>query len=513
MNLKINKNRGFTIYEILIAIAIIGALSPFVYSAIRDLMQKRTAMEYADYSNTYANKFIEYIESNYGDYYTYAQNNPTKTQIIPFSKIKNSMHGTLNWGVIPCVAIRYESSSKDIQAIMFYTDNTKVDHRKINRQLGIKAMNEFGSGSAYYDNGVVNGINGTWALARGNSFMNLVNIISCDTSTLTANGLVINLNMMANFPHVIPKSSSAGSKYLSRIRDDKNKFGESSNENTMQTDIIMQNSDGFNGIFVSGNSNSKVADKPVYLGVPNSDKTSKFYKKLYGNVDVPYLNHDGVVVVGGGIQTETLKINHSASAYSTCSKAEVGTIVKEIPDGSLMRQASYLICGYHMARCGSYCFVPIENSIHYTFDVSQEKEDFTCPSGMLVEPSSVRIGQKILKYPLPSENSSCITFDKMNGPSISVADACIASYSDPMAYYLDPRSGGNSIDDTGTYSYSAKVIVRDISPRVYKPNPARDPNIAHCNCDNQRPPVSQSYLTVLTGVTCSVSPTLEFKAR
>lgn len=505
-----NKKNGFTIYELLITIAIIAAASPFIYSAIKDLMQKRTAMEYADYSKTYANRFIENIESNYGEYYMYAQNNPTKTQFIPFSKIKNTIHGFMNWGVIPCVAMRYESANKEIQSVMFYTNNgTKA--RSISKGLGIKAMNEFGSGGGYNESGIVNGINGTWALAKNNHFMESSLLSACDTNSLTENGLVINLNMLTNFPRATTKSSSTGGQYLGRVRDDKSKFGESNNENTMQTDIIMQNNQNFNGIFISGNDNSKAVDKPIYLGYSKSEKISKVYKK-YGDGDIPYLDNNGLVVVGGGVQTETLKINHSADAYSSCSRKEVGTIVKENPIKNGVREASYLLCGYNMTRCVGYCFLPVNYSINYTFNDSDKVDKFSCPSGMFIEPNSVVIGtnpdfiQEILEV-----DSDCIKFSDMKGSSIRVKAACKTYSYDPRPYNL--KGGGNSIDETGTYRYSGTLEILMASYRSYKPNPDRDSSIAHCKCDNQIVRGGNTAIAVLTGVICSTSPSLFFEAK
>ncbi|MDD3266896.1 MAG: type II secretion system protein [Burkholderiales bacterium] len=496
-----NKKRGFTIYEILIAIAIMVAASPFIYSAIRDLMQKRTAMEYVDYSNTYANKFIEYIESNYSEYYTNAQNNPTRTQVIPFSKIKNSMHGSLNWGVIPCVSIRYDSSSKEIQAIMFYTDNTKVDHRKISRQLGIKAMNEFGPGSAYYDNGVVNGINGTWALARSNPFMSLLTIISCDTSTLTANGLVINLNMLTNFPKGTQKSST-DVHYLNRVKDDAHLFGES-NGNTMQTDIVMQNMESFHGIFFSGNQSSLAKDEQIFLGPVYSKNFDIVHKSKHKSDGVIYRKESSIGIAGGGLQVENLIPQKNIVALTPCPESHVGDILKEAvdethDDANGGPYSSILICSKDIFSCnsnnGSYCFVPISrrsNAIRYTVN----KASFTCPNGSYLETSSIET-QMIIPSPQLYSNGTCL----MNDKSIKqVSNACVASTTNNVGLKF---SGGKLI---GKYSKPSSVEVIPTQYTRSRINQKRDSNIISCSCDNVS--ISGGSVSgIILNATCSPSP-------
>lgn len=517
MNKKYNK--GFSIYELIVVVAILAAASPFIYSLIGAAIERRAASQYSDFTKMYASKFIDEIKSNYGDYYELVTKDPdnNETIVIPFEKIENNVSKSLNWGIIPCVAIRYNPMSKDMQAIMFYTDNgTKAKH--ISQRSAIKAMNDFGIGSGYYESsGIVNGISGAWSLKSDNDYINKDVAKKCSTTTLTQNGLVINLNMLDSFPKV---NSGLDAGYLSRVKDAENQAGTNDNTNTMQADIMMQNGKDIFGIFLSGNESSAKNEEVIFLGIDSSTIFKKVNKEpirysYYGSKE------PSIAIYGGGLRAESFISMKEVDAYTNCSYNEYGSIVKQKKPSKSSTlfdvSPSYLTCINNEALCPNHsaCYLPEPRSLHYTFARTDGKTSFQCPANMYVEPGSV-VTDSLRADPIIDPEGDIDCFDGVGKSPTKVSGACsLIPYDTTIEYTNQKIITHDEYEDEG---FLVRIIISagvKVSNAKFFTKIPRDKTHIFCNCigktvaagKNGTPTNTPSG--VILGVTCTTNPTLQ----
>ncbi|MDD3266897.1 MAG: hypothetical protein PHC75_06960 [Burkholderiales bacterium] len=508
------KNQGFTIYELVVTIAILVIISPFIYSLINEAIQRKYASQYADFTKLYAGVFINEIKTNYNEYYESAINNPNNDPIvIKFSKVKGNIPNSLNWGILPCVSLKYNNVSREMQAIMFYTNN--VDHdknisRKITQQLGVSAMNKFGAGSAYYESsGVVNGIGGSWGLQKENNYLDKEHVDLCDTHQLTKNGLVINLNMLDGFPR---KDLSVDNGFLSRVKDTGYPLGDSTNKNTMQTDIIMQNGKNFFGIFASGYADITNVAEQIYIGIIKSVSFNGISKKKSDNL---YSNSDSLVVTSS-LSADSFLSNLTADYKEACTKEHLGMIAKQKSSNVINEYndlyPGYLICSHDKLLCNTsnhYCFLPPSQSIHFVF--KQPRETFTCPKNMFIDSGSVKtVEYEAKNMPIWTYASNdfplyCI----FNNGQISVVPQACRMFLKEIDLLYGDKIGDNV--ESGVL-YSSVSIVKSINvpdKTVYfEPNQDRQNTIISCSCDGRysnnwdKAAINQAFGGI-TELTCS----------
>lgn len=517
--------KGFSIYELIVVIAILSVASPFIYSLISDAIERRKDSQYSDFTKMYASKFIDEIKSNYSEYYNQVTKDPNynETIVIPFTKIQDNVTKSLNWGLLPCVALRYNPMSRDMQAIMFYTDNG-IKAKAISKQSAIRAMNDFGVGSGYYESsGVVNGISGAWSLTAHNDYINDSVVNKCSTTQLTKNGLVINLNMLDSFPKV---SSELDTGYLSRIKDNDDQIGDNDNKNTMQTDIMLQNGKNAYGIFFSGNESSAKNDELIFLGLDGSSEFKKVnneYRMRYSYYGSKMPN---IAIYGGGVRAESFIPMKEVDAYTDCSYSEYGSIVKQKkPDKSASLfdvSPSYLVCTNNRLVCKSgACYLPQLRSLHYKFNQTDNVTEFECPSNMYIEPGSIMTDSLTTTSIVDSEPATC--FDGSGTPKEVDKGACsLIPYDTTIEYDKTTTIDTSYPDDDYFFRFFAHKVVRVSFAKYFMkvptynllPSPLKN-DAVYCNCAGKTAVAGKNGAPdnirsgILLGVTCTTNPAVQ----
>lgn len=374
------QTKGFTIIELLVVIGAMVIATPFIMTWIKSANEKTQATEYADHTKIYAVAFTDAIRFNYQKYYDNAVKSPNTTQVLKYSDIVNAgfaqnIKANNFYNQTPCVAMTYNQTNKELNAVMFFTDGKKA--KQLTKRLGAKARQTYGEAAGYYYDGAVTGSN-SWSLPNPNDLINSSNANACDNSTISNYGLVINLNMQDTFPKITDTAN-----YLSRVRDDAANPNAESNSNTMQTDILMQDSKKQNAVFFTGNATQ---DGSVALASTKSTAAlSQRNKTNYNH------NTNGVVVTNGAILANSLGSGKAESVFTYCAPEEIGTIVQQEEDMLQTPIRGQLQCTYNPLQCQNpsnpndshTCYLPASDiSIRY----HPNKSPFLCTIGF-IDPS------------------------------------------------------------------------------------------------------------------------------
>lgn len=375
-------NRGFTITEIVIVLAIMGVLTPFVMSQMGYFEDKNTATIYADQTKGYAKSFMRMIQSNYGSYYQYAQTNPNTIQVIKYSDLAAS--GMLPAGLAtknalnqtPCVAMQFNAQTKQLQSVMFYVDNGKVPS-KLDKLFGHRAASIGGGefGVVQPDNTVLGSGKG-WVLDSTSEL--LKGASGCDYSHIAPYGLVVNLTMLSDYPNNLDPT-----QYLSRVKDSANDPNSQTNANTMQTDIVMDSKDAANNSKYSGvylNYNT-TPNQRVLIANGRSAQLSQNNKDTMNAIGTESAN---AVVVSGDAYTNSLVAQGTTTSFTPCLPVDSGKMKKQADQGAIV--TNQLQCTYNPLQCknaSQYCYLPIMD-VATRYHINQAQ--FTCPQGY-VDPS------------------------------------------------------------------------------------------------------------------------------
>ncbi len=388
--------KGFTIVELLVSVGILVLISPFAYMMVKESNDKQKAVQYADMTKTYSKAYIDAIKFNYATYYQNAINSPNTIQVIKYSDIQNQGFAPSNtsnmFGVKPCVALNYNATSKELQAVLFYTSK-QSSNSSITKLLSAKTVNILGAAGGYYNatNGNVLGSGNGWSLANGNSLVNSSNAGSCDYTALTNFGVVMNLNLAENFPKVTDTAN-----YLARASDNSTAQGDSNNANTMQTNIVMDAKNRMSGIFLEGNAKSS-SGKPMLLSSTQSDD-AKDLKRARPN-DITY-NEDTVgTVITSKLLADGMTATKAVVPFTYCDAQDLGTFFKQ--SSSNVPLIGQLVCTFNPLQCQGVdptgkslignCYLPANDlSIRY----HPNTQSFNCPVGY-VDPTIPAVATQI----------------------------------------------------------------------------------------------------------------------
>lgn len=449
-NQRNKKRMGFTIIEMLIVIGIMVASTPFILSQIKQSNDNKIAAEYADQTKVYTQSFTNAIKFNYATYYDYAVKNPNTTQVLRYSDIKTqgflpSGNVAKLFNITPCVAMRYNPTTREMQSVMFYTDANNAT--TIKKLLVAKAVKLYGAGSGYYHSGNVTGSGASWSLVTGNNLVNDSVASRCDTGKLTDYGLAINLNLNDNFPKVTDSA-----QWLSRSKDDKSAQGVAENNNTMQTDIVMQSGTTRNGIYLEGNENT---NHPVQL---ISNQSSKINPESY-NTSKPSM------IITGGFTADNIQPTDSVPSFTVCDHREVGAIAKQQADGKTPI-VGQMQCTYNPLQCtgidptgiplNGYCYLSATDiAIRYhpnisTFNCSVGYIDPTVPAT-----STADYSQKPVPY-----GSYCHRCDWLHCWDTWEANACDWQPSSNSISNINPKHGGGYTVYSGVQAVTVWSVVK-----------------------------------------------------
>lgn len=459
-------NKGFTIIELLISVGVLVAASPFVYMLVKEINDKQRAVQYADMTKTYTKAYTDAIKFNYANYYQNAVNNPNTIQVIKYSDIQNqgfAPNNTSNQlGIKPCVALKYNSTAKEMQAILFYTSK-QSNNKYVTKLLSAKAVKLLGAASGYYNtsNGSVIGSGNGWSLANGNSLVNSSNAGRCDYTSLTDYGVVMNLNLAENFPKVTDTVN-----YLSKVSDDSTPQGDTRNSNTMQTSIVMDSTTRKSAIFLEGNANSQT--KPMLISSTKGDDATS---RLINQRDISYNDKTIGTVITSKLLADGLTSTKSVVPFTYCDAQDIGTFFRQ--QSSNVPLIGQLVCNKNLLQCQGvdpngktlegYCYLPANDlSIRYHPNTAA----FNCPVGYIdpTMPATATSGTAPAiygatchictnRYPF---GGSCMT-----GTYKFVSDACTWNNPQTAINNINPKTSGTyaiyqGVSAQTTWSSSAR---------------------------------------------------------
>lgn len=391
-----NNQKGFTLFEILVGVGVMVAISPFIMNLYTNSQKSQTATQLADTSKSFASAYNQHIKQNYASLYEQAIAKPGQVIAIKYNDVKNSGEfsslNTYNFNLTPCVLYKYNPSGKQIQAIMVFTSSSKS--KPIDKIVGSKSAMTYGLGSGYYDNGQVKG--GTWSLANSADFLSAASQCGGQIAQYSP---VINLAIGNDFPNIGDTNN-----YLSRLSDDKSKGGDQQNENTMQTDVYMASTQGGekkqNAIYLNGSENDAV--NKVYL----SSTKGAAVKNDEDNSNVKNIPDSAGIYINAATVTRSITATITKTPYEACDPKETSTIVRQRSDTNLPLYGQ-LQCTHNPIQCdranGGFCYTPITDlAIRYHPNVPS----FNCPIGY-VDPSIQATADTGTPYKPAAYGTSC----------------------------------------------------------------------------------------------------------
>ena len=412
---NLRKNAGISTFDMLIALGVIMLMMPFLIQQTNLYQDKNIAIQYADQTKTYAKAFNRAIANNYSIYYDIASKTSNLTQVLKASQLltagylPNGMGTTNIYHQTPCVTMHLNTTTNQIEAIMFYVQSTAKPNLDL-LQAKRSAMATGGEAGSVQADGSVQGAG--WSLPKSSPFLTAAS--TCDFGTLAPNSVVMNLSMLPDYTNNLKTDPT-----LHRNQDNLSgtQGGDPNNLNTMQSDITMQTTDSngqtnTSGIFLSGNVNST---NPVLLAAGGSNSL-----KVINPIDSYSSYPNQVVIQNGAVKANTLQPTTTVSQFTPCSLAtdplrpdaardEVGA---EVTDASGINfQRMQLICTYNPTYCtgspSKSCYLPTTS---VTIQFTPNTTSFDCtqsagPGYYIVSGSIQMTGNSI--DPLGSEDNGC----------------------------------------------------------------------------------------------------------
>ena len=487
------KQNGFTIIEILIALGFMVALAPLILNFYTNSQKSKTAVQLADTSKSFSSAFNQHIKQNFAQMYEQAIARPSQVLAIKYNDVKDSGEfatlNSYNFNLTPCLLYKFNPSSRQIQAIMVFTAQSKS--KPIDKTVGTKAAMEYGLGGGYYENGQVKG--GTWSLSSSNEFLSAAS--QCG-GQIPPYSPVINLSIANDFPSI-----SDTDNYLSRLSDDTSKGGDSGNENTMQTDLYLTSTKAgetqsqSNAIYLEGSDQEQDGDKRVFIAGKDSDATKQ--QKQYKKETLP--SNGSFAYVGGRLIAQSLSVQEEVEMYTPCNSDEQGVMVKQKPDTSLPA-VGQLQCMFNVVQCSEehYCYMPI---IDLGIKFKPYTANYTCKIGFIdpTVPPDVREDQ--MPPTFQCEERYCAHWSIVGTCDRHDWDRYPNEWQNPtttFSYSDEKKGGGYSI---------YKTITATTNWQIKTPNNHHSGGSVNCN-----PPAGQQMQMPgkIYGVTCiTANPILE----
>lgn len=371
MNKMLAKNKGFTLIEIIIVIAIFGFILAQLNKLYNFILQRGQIKNQAEQIVPIAKTALNYIQVNYVSIYKQSATNPI---IIPWTTLSSAGYAptgisTNLRGETPCLLIM-QKNNKLISMLYFVKTSNKAKAHDVEQSRTV--AREIGAAGGVFFNGTsVGGTFNTWQF----NDINLLNAASCGGSSVQANSIVVNLSFMGDF-----NQNTKSDDTVRRIQDTEQSLGNKENYNTVSTDISLH-----------------------HLGGAG---TAESYHKIMLNLGTGMAlgsdaNHtNGIVLQNGSFTANTVIPAGNQSNVSTvikpgavCSASSLGAWASQnnTADYAAQTAASQLQCSYNQYACigtdpngatrSGYCYLPITNN---KVTIANGGADVNCPSGYTV---------------------------------------------------------------------------------------------------------------------------------
>ena len=307
----------------------------------------------------------------------------------------------------PCITLRKNPNSNDIEALMFYTV-AGVDKSLLKLSTIRKASLYLGSSGGIVDNNDING-NAGWSTTTSSNFF--TNISKCG-GVIPKHSLVVNIDMLPEWNQDLQQE-----QMIHKVDDEDKPLGNVANANTVKSNIYLNKSTGA----VLDNLNTSNPTKLMILD--NGQRTGSPMLSLGSR--------------STNLAINTIQASKTIIAGTVCDPSEIGktSVNGGAPTSSNLNQylsKNTLVCSLNTALCtngSNTCYLPsTANKITFrnlNGGIQNNSGTFLCPSTIpYLDAKSVPIPTVTKNLNMYTENSQSGTFNLFSIQGCSVGKAC-----------------------------------------------------------------------------------------
>lgn len=416
-------NQGFTLIEIIFAIAIMGVMAVMIMNNSNETLKEKNAVALAQETMDYAKITNRYIKNHYQEIYNLALTSGTPVvinwQTITAEEKQSVMKNKNRLGMIPCVYIN--NSGNQLIPYLYFVKPQSGTFRQPEQLVTNMAMKKIGAQAGYLaSDGNAYGIYRGWQTSASG-----FNTAGCMGNGTVPNTLVINMSYMMD-----ARSTLESDYTLHRPIDNTSVPGDPNNANTMTTDLY------------ASTNNPDGSESPHRIVFNSYTNTGLQAANSYAGGASPLAGKQNLVVVRSGdnnpnnlaqgnFSAKTVQPTAQVSVGQGCDSTMLGAIANVCSPGSsnctttLAEQVirGQMQCTYNVLFCqgvdptdstgskllNGYCWLPITtldfllnrpvrtadpeqkdwygNKLNYSADCSQ-----AVGRGFFILPGSVQYG-------------------------------------------------------------------------------------------------------------------------
>ena len=307
MLIKFKKKSGFTLFEIIFSLAILGIMAVMIIKNNYETLKEKYAVTLAQDTMDYAKISNRYIKNHYQEIYTLASTSGTPVvinwQTITAEEKQSVMKNKNRLGMIPCVYIN--NSGNQLIPYLYFVRPSSGAFRQPEQLVTNMAMKKIGAQAGYLaSDGNAYGVYRGWQTSASG-----FNSAGCLGNGTVPNTLVINMSYMMD-----ARSTLESDYTLHRPIDNTSSPGDPNNANTMTTDL-----------YASSN-NSNGTESPHRIVFNSYSNTGLQAANSYAGGTSPLAGKQNLVVVRSGDNTQNnlSQGNFSAKTIQPMARVSVG---------------------------------------------------------------------------------------------------------------------------------------------------------------------------------------------